>query len=482
MQRGADSHDHTSHTLGAAENRAIWLLLCSAFVVILNETLMGVALPPLMDDLGISAATGQWLTTVFLLTMSIVIPITGRLIQQFKTRQLYLAAMSLFLAGTLLSAFAPGFFLLLIGRVIQAMGTAVMMPLLMTTVVTLVPRARRGAIMGRISIVMSVAPALGPTVSGLILQYLDWRWIFITMLPFVIAAIAVGALWLPNVGEQRKRKIDALSVALSAGGFGGIVYALSALGEAESQLISPVIPLMIGIVLIALLILRQRSLQAEDRALLDLRVFRAPSYRIATGVLAISMMALFGALIVLPIAMQRVLDIDTLGTGLALLPGGLIMGLLGPVVGNLVDRIGVKRVLIPGLTVVLAGVILLSLLHPGVTIWSVIGAHFVLSVGLAGTFTPLFTAAFESVPTELASHGSAILSTLQQVAGAAGTAIFITVMSLVALRVSPSAPESAAALASGSSAAFVGGIVIVSLALILALFLKPEPTARENRS
>src|SRR6218665_1220570 len=154
-------------SFGPREQLAIWLLLASAFVVILNETIMGVALPRLMDDLGITAAAGQWLTTAFLLTMSVVIPITGMLIQRLTTRSLFIAAMSLFSLGTLLCALAPGLGLLLIGRVVQACGTAIMMPLLMTTVTNLVPPSSRGRLMGRIAIVMSVAPALGPTISGL---------------------------------------------------------------------------------------------------------------------------------------------------------------------------------------------------------------------------------------------------------------------------------------------------------------------------
>ena len=151
----ADSGD-----FGTRERMAIWLLLASAFTVMFNETIMVVALPRLMDDLEITAAAAQWLTTAFLLTMSIVIPITGMLIQRYRTRVLYITAMGLFTAGTLIAGLAPGFAVLLIARVVQASGTAIMMPLLMTTVATLVPPQVRGQLMGRIAIVMSVAPAL----------------------------------------------------------------------------------------------------------------------------------------------------------------------------------------------------------------------------------------------------------------------------------------------------------------------------------
>ena len=187
--------------LSSANRLVITLLLVSGFVVILNETVMGVAVPHLMADLQISAGTAQWLTTAFLLTMAIVIPITGYLLQRFSTRSVFMLAMSSFSLGTLICALAPGFEVLVAGRVVQAMGTAIMLPLLMTTVMSLVPPASRGLVMGNISIVISVAPAIGPTVSGLILSALDWRWMFWLVLPIGIASLLLGMSRIRNVSE-----------------------------------------------------------------------------------------------------------------------------------------------------------------------------------------------------------------------------------------------------------------------------------------
>ncbi|HUG51340.1 MAG TPA: MFS transporter, partial [Terrimesophilobacter sp.] len=192
-----------STTLGARNKLVITLLLVSAFVVILNETLMSVAIPHLMRDLSITASAAQWLTTVFMLTMAVVIPITGFLLQRFNTRPVFLAAMTLFSTGTLIAAIAPGFEVLLFARVVQATGTAIMMPLLMTTVMTLVPPASRGRTMGNISIVISVAPAIGPTISGAILSVLDWRWMFLLILPIALGALALGAARIKNVTTPR---------------------------------------------------------------------------------------------------------------------------------------------------------------------------------------------------------------------------------------------------------------------------------------
>ena len=188
----------------------IAVLLVSAFVVILNETIMSVALPVLMADLGVTASVGQWLTAGFLLTMSVVIPITGFLIRRFPTRMLFGAAMGLFSTGTLLAALAPGFPVLLAARVVQAGGTAIMLPLLMTTVMTLVPPARRGVMMGNISIVISVAPAIGPAVSGLVLSVLGWRFLFWLVLPIALVTLVLGLRRITDVGETAVMRIDAL--------------------------------------------------------------------------------------------------------------------------------------------------------------------------------------------------------------------------------------------------------------------------------
>jgi MFS transporter, DHA2 family, lincomycin resistance protein len=171
----------------------ITILLVAAFVVILNETIMGVALPRLMTELSITANTVQWLSTAFMLTMAVVIPTTGFLLQRLSTRTVFIIAMLLFCAGTLMAALAPGFWVLLPARIVQASGTAMMVPLLMTTVLTLVPVARRGVVMGNIGIAISVAPAIGPTISGLILQYLSWRYMFLLVLPIALLSLAYGA-------------------------------------------------------------------------------------------------------------------------------------------------------------------------------------------------------------------------------------------------------------------------------------------------
>lgn len=470
---------------GSREQLAIWLMLVSAFTVILNETVMSVALPRLMADLNITASQGQWLTTAFLLTMSVVIPVTGMLIQRYSTRAMFIGAMGLFSLGTLVAATAPTFEVLLLARVIQASGTAIMMPLLMTTVATVVPAHQRGQLMGRISIVISVAPALGPTVSGIILKWMSWHFIFLFVLPIALVALVVGIARMPNVGIRRKTRIDVTSVVLSVIGFGGLVYGLSTAGESTSGTFALLVTLspVIGLVSLVAFVLRQIHLQKENRALLDLRTFRSRPFALSVVVFSFASVALFGSLILLPIFVQDVLGYETLGSGLVLLPGGLIMGLLGPIVGRIVDRKGARVMLVPGTVLAATALFGMSMLNESSTIWHVLIAHIVLSLGLAGIYTPLFTVALGSLPGQLASYGSATISTAQQVAGAAGTAAFVSILTLVSSTATANSGVSeAAALAAGTSAAFFVGGVIASLGAVLSFFVVEQRTDEEGQA
>ncbi len=459
----------------SARNRlVIGLLLVSAFVVILNETLMGVALPVLMRDLRVDANAAQWLSTAFMLTMAVVIPITGWLIQRFNTRPVFIAAMVLFSTGTLIAVLAPGFEILLVARVVQASGTAIMMPLLFTTVMTLVPPTARGRMMGNISIVISVAPAIGPTISGLILSVLDWRWMFILVLPIALGALALGIARIPNVTTPKPTHFDVFSVIVSAFGFGGLVYGLSNLGAVATggNPLGGWLPLGIGVVAIAVFIARQLQLQRRDDALLDLRTFRSRQFTLAITMIVVSMLALFGTIILLPIYLQNVLGLDTLATGLLLLPGGLIMGLLAPIVGRVYDRIGPTALVVTGSVLVSVVFWGMAMFTENTAVGWVLAAHMTLSFALALMFTPLFTSGLGALSPDLYSHGSAIVGTVQQVAGAAGTALFVTIMAAQALTLVEDGASEVTATASGIRLAFLAGAIISLFVIPLAAFIR----------
>ncbi len=463
--------DHTNR------NRVVInLMLVATFVVFLNETVIGVAIPRIMEDLRIQASTAQWLSTAFMLTMAVVIPTTGFLMQRLSTRTVFILAMSLFSVGTAIAAMAPGFEILLVGRVVQASGTAIMMPLLMTTVMTLVPPHARGKTMGNISIVMSVAPAVGPALGGVIVQAFDWRFIFILVLPIAILALVLGALRVQNVSEPRKVPLDVLSIILSAFAFGGLIYGLSSLGEAVrgDVPVAPWIPLTVGGLALVAFILRQLVLQGREEAFLDLRTFKSRGFTVAIILMVVMMGALFGTVILLPIYTQSVLGLAPAASGLLLVPGALLMGLAGPFIGRLYDKIGPRPLILPG-SILVSIVLWAMTMFSETTAWGfVLAAHVALSVGLAFMFTPLFTSSMAALNPRLYSHGSATISTVQQLAGAAGTALFIALFTIGTVTATQNGAAEASALANGVHTAFMAGAVISLLAVVAAFFV-PKP-------
>jgi DHA2 family lincomycin resistance protein-like MFS transporter len=462
----------------AARNKlVINLLLVSAFVVILNETIMSVAIPRLMERLGVTAAAAQWVTTAFLLTMAVVIPMTGFLLQRLRTRPIFILAMSLFSAGTLAAALAPGLELLVVARVIQASGTAIMMPLLMTTVMTLVPPETRGKTMGNITMVISVAPAVGPVLSGLILNYLHWRWLFVLVLPIALGSLWLGFRRIENVTEPRDAPLDVASVVLSVFAFGGIVYGLSVLGVPPVPGQPPAwAPLAVGAVAMIVFVQRQLKLQQTNSALLDLRVFASRNFTVSLLMFAVLMLGLFGTIILLPIYLQNVLNMSTLQTGLLLLPGGLVMGQLGRRAGRWYDRTGPAKLVIPGVVIVTAVLWAMTMLGTQSRIEYILAGHIVMSVGFGLLFTPLFTVSLSSVPPQLYSHGSAVLGSSQQVAGAAGVALFVALMTAQSARLGNAGAVPVEALAGGIRAAFLCGAIIALFAVACA-FLVRKPDA-----
>ncbi len=476
----ATTLDAAAAAATARRNRlVINLLLVSSFVVILNETIMSVAIPPLMVSLGVTAAAAQWVTTAFLLTMAVVIPMTGFLMQRLHTRVVFLLAMSLFSLGTIAAAIAPGLELLVVARVIQASGTAIMMPLLMTTVMTLVPPETRGKTMGDIMMVISVAPAIGPVLSGLILNYLHWRWLFVLVLPFALGSLWLGWRRIENVTTPRDAPLDVASVVISILAFGGSVYGISVLGVPPAPGQPPAwAPLVIGGIAMIVFVQRQLKLARTNSALLDLRVFASRNFVICLLMMVLLMLTLFGTIILLPIYLQNVLGLGTLMTGLLLCPGALLMGRLGQKVGGWYDRIGPRKLVVPGVAIVTAVLWAMTLLGTQSRVEYILVGHIVMCICFALLFTPLFTASLSSVPPQLYSHGSAVLGSFQQVAGAAGVALFVAIMTAQQTKLAASGVVNLEALAGGIRAAFLAGAIGAIFAVTCSFFVrKPDAAA-----
>lgn len=430
----------------------IGVLVFSAFVVILNETTLNTALPVLMRDFEVSASAAQWLVTGFMLTMAVIIPMTGFILQRISMRAVFITAMAVFTAGTTLAGFAPTFAVLLLSRIIQAAGTALVMPLLMTTVVRLVPAQRRGAVMGVVSVVISVAPALGPTFSGFILGALDWRWIFHLIAPIGLLSLVIGAVLMKNFEEPRHARLDVISVIASAVGFSGLVYGLAGLSElAERFPTERMLILVSAVAVLAFFFGRQEKLRKCDgEPLLDLTPMRSKAYVVSLVFLLLTFASLFSFIILMPLFAQNVLGLSEQTTGLLSLPGGIVMGIASLFIGRAYDAVGVRKLIIPSsafLVLAMAGFWWLAdnstigvvegntvpgTLSVTAAAWTIILLTTLLNIGIAGLSTPLMSNALAAVDGRMASHAQAILNTLQQVFGAFGTTIAIATMSFFA--------------------------------------------------
>ncbi|WP_312886480.1 MDR family MFS transporter [Paenibacillus foliorum] len=479
-------------TFGSRDNFiVVMVMILGVFVAILNETLLNVALSKIMDDLGILPSTAQWLTTGYLLVIGVLIPVTAFLIQRFTTRSLFLAAMGLFTAGTLIAAVAPGFAALLTGRVLQAAGTGLMFPLLTNVVFSIVAIDKRGSAMGTIGIVITFAPAIGPTLSGIIVEHFSWRVLFYSVLPVALLVILFAFMKLKNVTETSNPKVDLLSLFLSTIGFGGIVYGFSSAGEGHGGWSSNVvlIPVAVGIVSIGLFTWRQLMM---SQPLLNLRAFKYNVFRMSTLIMMIVMMAMFSAMMLLPIFLQNALGYSPLKAGLVMLPGGILMGIMSPVTGRLFDKFGAKWLAIIGLGLMANSLWQFAFITLSTSYSTIMILNTLLMLGISMLMMPVMTNALNELPPPLYPHGTAIISTLQQVAGAVGTALLVTIMTNSSKRFLEAAAGTkeesvlqVLAMMTGMKSAFLMAFGLVVIAWLVSFFVKsavpPEGELESNR-
>ena len=403
------------------------VLLSGAFITILNQTLLGTALPPIMKDLHLDNSTVQWLQSIFMLVNGIMIPVTAFLIERFTSRQLFLSAMGVFTVGTLICAFGPDFFTLLIGRILQAAGAGIMMPLMQTILFLLFPEGKRGTAMGLFGLVIAFAPAIGPTLSGILVEYFTWRSVFYVILPIAVINIITAYILLKNVTELTYPKLDKLSVVLSTIGFGGILYGFSTVSQAGFTSWHVIVSLIVGIIALVIFIKRQLNLKEP---MLEFRVFSYNIYTIGTVLGMFVFAVMIATNIILPLYMQNMLHLTPLQSGLVLLPGAIVMGLFNPITGYLFDKFGGKWLARGGLLLLALSTLPFTFLtsHTSITYLTIMNTIRMISIAMV--MMPMTTLAINQLPQHLISHGTAMNNTFRQMAGALGTALFITVMSL----------------------------------------------------
>ncbi|WP_226084941.1 DHA2 family efflux MFS transporter permease subunit [Mesobacillus sp. S13] len=478
------------------------VLIVGAFIAFLNNTLLNIALPSIMTDLKVEATTVQWLTTGFMLVSGVMIPLSAYLIQKYSVRRLFLTAMGLFTAGTILAGAAHIFPLLLAGRMIQASGTAIMMPLLMNVMLVSFPIEKRGTAMGVFGLVLMFAPAIGPTLSGWLIEHYDWRMLFHFVTPIAAIVLLLGFFMLKDKKEKVQMRLDIISLSLSSIGFGGLLYGFSSAGSKGWDSPHVYLTLTVGAVSLIVFILRQLS---QDNPMLNFRIYKYPMFALSSVISMIVTMAMFSGMLLLPIYVQTIRGISPLDAGLMLLPGAIAMAIMSPITGRLFDKFGGRALALIGLTITLVTSYYFSKLSMETTYTQLIILYTVRMFGMSMVNMPVNTNGLNQLPARYYPHGTAMNNTMQQVSGAIGTALLVTVMSMRAesygkeLAASALKEASAAgnavtpavqaemqqqiamqAMLHGINDAFYVTVFLSAIALVLAFFIKRATQAEDT--
>ncbi len=441
------------------------IFLLGSFITFLNSTFMNVALQGIMEDLKISLTTAQWLSTGYMLATGIVIPITAFLIDRFRTRTLFMVAMGLFTVGTIIGSFATTFSMLLTARLIQGLAGGIMTSLMQIVFLTIFPIEKRGFAMGIVGIVLAFAPAIGPTLSGWIINSYPWRYLFHVTLPFAVIDFILGIFLLKNVTGGKEVSIDVFSFIASTIGFGALLYGFSNAGNYSWSNTHVYLPLIIGFAFLVIFVIRQIRI---DEPMLDLRVFKSRVFTFSTIIVMIVYASLISSELIIPMYLENVKGLSAFNTGLILMPGAFIMGVMNPVTGILFDKYGARTLSIIGLIILAIGTFGLARLTPDTGRMYVIVVYAVRMFGISMLMMPLTTSGLNSLQRKLYSHGNAINNTLRQVAGSIGTSIIVTIMSKASAASNYKDPVKASVYGMNVSFVVVGGLTV--LGVILAFF------------
>ena len=475
------------------------VLFVGAFVAFLNNTLLNVALPSIMTAFDIEDySTVQWLATGYMLVSGILVPASAYLITKFRTRPLFILSMAIFVVGTAMAAFAPTFEFLLAGRMIQAAGAATMSPILMNVMLISFPVEKRGQAMGIFGLVMVLAPAIGPTLSGYIVEHYDWSVLFKMILPIAIISLLLAVWKAEDVLPNRDAKIDMLSVVLSTFGFGGLLYGFSTASGAGWSALEVWGTILVGAISLIWFIVRQFRL---EQPLLDLRIYTYPSYALASVVSMVLSVAMFSGMILTPAYVQSIRGIDPFDAGLMMLPGAIVMGIMSPITGKLFDQFGPRVLAVIGLAITTLATVALGFLELDSTYLYIVTVYTIRMFGISMVMMPIMTNGLNALPNRLNPHGTAMNNTAQQVAGAIGTAVLVTIFNshtktraeeIVADMqanasgaIQPTADQMAQvmqqAMLDGITFSFFVAAAVTLLALIIALFIKRvDVTKRED--
>lgn len=450
------------------------VLVFGSFVTILNQTLITPAQPTIMREMSVDASTVQWLTTAFTLVNAVMIPVTAYLTDRFTTRRLFSVAMSIFTVGAAVVAVSPNFSVLLLGRVIQAAGAGIMMPMSMTVLLLTFPTERRGTAMGLFGVVMMLAPAIGPTVSGLIIDRVSWHYMFYAIAALALVCVVLSLIFMEDNSNALSAglTLDKPSVITSTLGFGGVLYGLSVIGSFGVSAQS-IVSLVVGALILVYFFRRQLKL---ERPMLEVRVLKTRKFLVATVIGMVVQASIMANGVLIPIYVQTLCGQSAAISGLVMLPGALLMGVMSPVAGRLFDKHGPRALALVGMLCLFVGTVAMTQVDTA-TSMALLACIIVLrNLGMTLVNMPLNTWGINALDNKFVNHGTAVGNTFRQVAGSFGCALVISVYSLVTSSGTPTMGEAAAQM-SAFSVAFWVQVALVFIALAITfLMVRDKPT------
>lgn len=456
----------------------IIVLISGTFLGLISETVMNIAIPNIMADFNVSTSTAQWLTTGYMLVIGVSIPLSAYLMERFTLRQLFFSALIFYAAGSFLGFIATEYFVLFTGRMIQALGTGIVMPLTMNVILILTPVRKIGTMMGIYTLVILFAPAIGPVFSGIVIEFSSWRTIFLIIMVMAVTIMIASLFSLRNITEQKNTRVDLLSVLLSTLGFGGLVYGFSSAGESAGWSNPAVwVALSIGLISLITFIRRQTVL---DSPMLSMRPFKSSVFSRAMILMLLLMMLQFSMMLILPLYFQNVTGLSPLETGILMLPGGIVLALTSLIAGRLFDKIGFKPLLITGIVIITFTLNFFTSLSSETSLTAGMLMYAAFTFGLGFTLPAVQTLALNQVIKPLHAHGSAISNTVNQISGAIGPALYTSVMTIASQRfisTSPIADENkllSEGMTAGVHTVYYIAIGVAIISLVISLTFKKK--------
>lgn len=464
-------------------NMIVAVMIISAFIAILNQTLLNTALPQIMKGLHINESKSQWLVTGFMLVNGVMIPLTAFLMDRVKTRPLYLIAMGIFLLGSIIASIAPSFGILMLARVIQAIGAGIIMPLMQFTLFMLFPKNERGFAMGLAGLVIQFAPAIGPTLSGLVIDLSSWRMPFIIVVGISLIGFIFGAIFIKSYNTTKDTKLDKRSVIYSTFGFGLMLYAFSSAGNLGFD--SPIVIVSLLVSLFIIWVFIKRQLQVPN-PLLNLIVFKNRVFTLTTITSMIVMMSMIGPALLIPLYVQNALGLSAFLSGLVIMPGAIINGIMSIFTGKFYDKYGARPLIIIGFSLLTVFSIMLCFLSADTSYLYLVIVYALRMFSVSLLMMPLNTAGINALHKREISHGTAISNFGRVTAGSLGTALMVTVMTIGTKVYTQNARGienkellQRQAIANGVDYSFIVISVFVVIGFSIALFIKENRDVNE---